>query len=340
VGRIRGVEVWLTVALLGAFTVGAANAIPTNEYVFIDQRAFRDVHLRMQAGAGYYDAFRDAYAAMGIRIGEFRSYRQPWLFLAWRAVPDHLLQPLFFAVCVLGAGLAALLVAQRPLLALAPAVWLAVAGNHMNADGWLLSEVWTAPLVILACGAWLRGRHGATSAASTAAFLIREITAPLLLAFAFVQWRRGRPVRPYVVGIATSAVLYAAHVVVTLGYLNPPGNEAQTVGSGRMLSLGGMTAYGVALLPVAVGLAIWVVGLVRLWRSPLRPVVALALLPLAGVAIGRDYWGLTFMPLLSSLVLGVAEVPDAAGEATDDVSARAPSRALRWPRRQAATTVA
>ena len=44
-------------------------------------------------------------------------------------------------------------------------------------------------------------------------------------------------------------------------------------------------------------LAAAVSGLLLLWRSALRPTVALALMPLFGLVVNRPYWGFLAMPL-------------------------------------------
>lgn len=298
----------------------------------LDHIAFLDVLREMRGGAGYYDAFIVGMGSIGARIDELRAFREPLSFWAWSALPEDWLQPGFFLVVVLGSSLLAASASRVPELGLAVGAYLATAGVFNGVDAWLISELWAVPFVLLACSAWLRRMDWLAAGAATVAILIRETAVLLPIGFLLGSRSAGRRPAPWVVCLAAGSVGLGLHWLAASGHLIEDGSSATLGGTGGLSAVAWMTSF--LVMPDLLGLVLWVAGCVALWRSPLRPAIAQALIPLSGLLVNRPYWGFLAMPLCI-VSLGGFDEPTARGELTQG---GAPSDGWLRRRRRAATT--
>jgi hypothetical protein len=291
----RGATVATTVAavLLAAGAAVVAPAEQTRRHY--DHVAYEAAVGFVRDGRGLYQGSMDGLLEIGASVDQARAVRQPWLLGAWSVVPEGWLQPLFFGVVVLGSTLLAIRLVRYKPVALLVGTWAATAGVFYGVDAWLLFELWAVPCVLGSAVAWVGRRDWLAAACCVAACAIRETAVLLPLGYLASAIVVGRPWRPWAAGLATSAALLAVHWGVAAGYLDPDGASAPLLGTGSLEAVVWMTSF--LVLPDLVGLALWCAGLLLLWRSALRPTVALALMPLFGLVVNRPYWGFLAMPL-------------------------------------------
>jgi hypothetical protein len=259
----------------------------------------------VRGGEGLYQASVDGLAVIGASVDQARALRQPWIFQLWAAVPDSWLLPLFFAVVVLGStALAVRLVTFKP-AALLVGAWAATAGVFYGVDAWLLFELWAVPLVLGACLAWIHRLDWVAAACCVGAVALRETAVLLPLGFLAAAILQRRSPWPWIAGLATSAAILALHWSIAARYLDPEGRSAALLGTGSVDAVAYMTSF--LVLPDALGVVLWAVGVALLWRSQLWPTVPLALMPLTGLLVNRPYWGFLAMPLC---VLALGGLPE------------------------------
>jgi hypothetical protein len=286
----------ITVAVAAvAAAVGAVVAPTRQSSRHLDHKAYLATVRLVRGGEGIYQASVDGLAAIGASVDQARALRQPWMFAVWALVPDSWLLPLFFAVVVFGStALAVPLVRVKP-MALLVGAWAATAGVFYGIDAWLLFELWAVPLIIGACLAWVRRLDWVAAACCVGAVGLRETAVLLPLGFLAAAVVQRRSLWPWVAGLATSVAILALHWRLAADFLDPEGRSAALLGTGSIPAVGWMTSF--LVLPDALGVVLWAVGLALLWRSQLRPAVPLALMPLTGLLVNRPYWGFLAMPL-------------------------------------------
>jgi hypothetical protein len=256
----------------------------------------------MDHGENYYDAYRDAFDYQRDPPSQARDFRPPLPFLVWRLLPlDHL----YIGYLVLVVGLTSLLLlfaTRYPLAVLPVTFFLLIAGRvpgSPTTEEWLLAEVWTVPLIAGAYLCWkLRRWWWAAALAGLAAFT-RELTFPVLIMGLVLAHRRGLPRKPWIVCSAATAAALVAHYVFAAQHTVATGQVAKLVGSGEGLtSLLHMVGW-ILPNPEVLGLFLWVIAVVYLARHRddwlLWPIM---LVPLAGFAVNRPYWGLLFEPFM------------------------------------------
>jgi hypothetical protein len=267
-----------------------------------DHYAFQRTVELMDHGENYYDAYRDGFGIERDPPSEARDFRPPLPFLVWRALPfDHLY--VGYLVLVVGATSLLLLFAARyPIAVLPVTLFLLIAGRipgNPTSEEWLLVELWTVPLIAGSYLAWkLRRWWWAAALAALAAFT-RELTFPVLIMGLVLAHRRHLPRKPWIVCSGLAVAALAAHFVIASGHTVPTGQEATFLGSGKGLtSLLHMVDW-VLPDPEVLGLFIWILGLVYLYRNRddwlLWPIM---LVPLLGFVANRPYYGLMFEPFM------------------------------------------
>jgi hypothetical protein len=317
----------LVLGACAAAAVVAAAASPERQRVHhLDHAAYLHTYHLVRAGTGLYEAAVAGVEHIGASVDQVRVLRQPWVYELWALLPPDALRWSFFVVVAFGSAALAAHVARHPEVGVAAGAWVAVAGVYGGVDAWLLFELWAVPFVLGTCLAWLRGRDGIAAACALGAMLLRETAVFLPLGFLVAAWRLGRPLRPWVVATGAAGAALAFHWHVASGYLDPDGGSARLLWTGGLDAVAYMTSF--LVVPELVGLALWALGAVLLWRSALRPALALALLPLTGMVVNRPYWGFLVMPLCVTALGGLPPWRPA----------RAPSRTPQSPPRQAATT--
>lgn len=290
-----------------ATAVAAVAAPDQQDSRHLDHIAYEASVELMRDGQGMYEASIGGLLEIGASVDQARAVRQPWLLGAWSIVPDGWLQPLFFAFVVLGSTLLALCLVRYKPVALLVGAWAARAGIYYGVDAWLLFELWAVPFILGSAVAWVGRRDWAAVACCVAACAIRETAVLLPLGYLAAALVQGRPWKPWVAGLATSGLLLAGHWVAAADHLDPDGSSARLLGTGSVQAVAWMTSF--LVLPDAVGLAVWAVGLWLLWRSALRPTVALAAIPLLGLLVNRPYWGFLAMPLCIVALGGLPPAP-------------------------------
>jgi hypothetical protein len=163
--------------------------------------------------------------------------------------------------------------------------------------------------------AWKHRRDGLAAGLAAAAFCVRETTGLLLVGGLLAAWRTGRRRTPWVVGIVAAGIVTLLHAHAAGPFLAGPGQGAETplLGTGRPWFVPTMMGGGLPLGAV-LGPVLWLAAMAHVRRGPGRfpghedrAVATLHLwLPLLGLVLRRDYWGLLVLPLV--LVWGVDEI--------------------------------
>jgi hypothetical protein len=311
--RIRALAVALVaLACGGAAALGSAGGRP-----FVDHVVYLRTVRSMRDGHGYYAAMDRALRDTIGPAATTRAFRLPTLFWAWAQLPGRTWIWIgFLALCGLG-GLLALRLSRHALVAplvtvalLAAGLGIPRLGHGGRVDQWTLVELWVAPLVVGAVVAGTRRRDGLAAALATAAFCVRETTALLLVGGLVAAWRTGRRRTPWILGLVAAAIVTALHAHAAHPFLAPPGQGTETplLGTGRpwfvLTMMGGGLPYGALWGPV-----LWLAAVVHARRDPARwMALPHLLLPLLGLLLRRDYWGLVTLPLV--LAWGVDELAD------------------------------
>jgi hypothetical protein len=329
--RIRAVAVALVaLASGGALALGPANGRP-----FVDHAVYLRTVSAMRGGAAYYPAMDGALRDVIGPAGTVRAFRLPTVFWAWAQLPGRTwIWVGFVAVCAL-TGLLAVRLGRHALAGplvtvalLAAGFGLPLPGRGGRVDQWTLVEIWVAPLVVGTALAWSRRRDGLAALLAAAAFCVRETTGLLLVGGLLAAWRTGRRRTPWIVGLLAAGAVTLLHAHAAGPFLAGPGSGAETplLGTGRPWFVPTMTGAGLPL-GVVLGPVLWVAAVAHARHGPGhedRAVGALHLwLPLLGLVLRRDYWGLLVLPLV--LVWGVDEI------AARVEAWRAPRRTSRRP---------
>ena len=267
-----------------------------------DELVYRRTLVSMQRGAGYYTAMRTALVRKeGAPPSQVRSVRPPTMFLLLRPFPRSSWRWLVGVVY-----LAVLLLAWRLSRVLAPwggpvgvtlsAVWLFGAASRL----YLHSELWGLPFLLGGALALRSQRWVAGAALLAAAVLFRETYAVSFVA-AVVLADGAAARRPLWAAAAVLVVLGGVHVWLAQGALSAHGHENAL----RNGTLGVRFAVNVVspsddplgwVLGLA-SLALGGLGFVRRWRvdpaARLLAATAAVLIP-ATIAVGREYWALTY----------------------------------------------
>ena len=278
-----------------ATIVAAAVAPAEQDRRHLDHIAYEASIGFVRDGRSLYQASMDGLLEIGASVDQARAVRQPWLLGFWSLIPDGWLQPAYFVLVVLGSTLVTIVLVRTKPVALLVWAWTATAGIFYGVDAWLLFELWAIPFILGSALAWVSGRDWVAAACCVVVCAIRETAVLLPLGYLVAALVLGRSWRPWVAGLATSAVLLAGHWVLVADHLDPDGGSAPLMGTGSFGAITWMTSF--LVLPDLVGLLLWVVGMVLLWRSALRPTVLLVCIPLLGLVVNRPYWGFLAMPL-------------------------------------------
>lgn len=335
--------VWLA---LTVFAVGITLSPARKGFADGPSRGGGDVALyraeveRMQAGSDYYAAIAAELRARGYPTRSLFNWRTPLPVAALGHLPDPRWGQALLAALALWALVWAFdslasegpsapgEPADRPALAAALLVGLLLPGALLPTilgDLYVMPELWSGVLVLLAVLAAGRGAERISLACGLAALFVRELAAPavLVLVGRSVWLGRWRQLAAWLGGLALYALYYTAHARQVFALIEPgdvahPGSWWQVGGLPFVLATCQMNAY-LLVLPQAVTAVALTLALVGLWnwRTPLGRTTALALggYLAAFSLVGYDfnqYWGSMFAPLLAvatgrgAVVLGVS----------------------------------
>jgi hypothetical protein len=303
---------WAAMSIAAAMILVYGETVPKGDKNEIDHLGSLQTLTSMKHGEGFYQAFRDSYLTRGVRLGGPRSFRTPYLFLLLHLLPLNLLYPAFLVLVVGGTTVILMHTTDHPFAVLPVTLYLLVAGRtpggqHGGLEGWLLVEIWVVPLVALCMWGWKREKWWASALAAAGAVLIREIAFPVLAFGLLFSWRRGKPMKPWLVALAIDVVGWAIHIHLAMQVGVAHGNEAKLFGTGvppwsvyYMLIFPLMIFKASIKFDVAAACCIWFVAMRSLWkqRATVPPTVGLLAIPLLGFLVSRSYWGLPIIPLV------------------------------------------
>lgn len=280
---------------MSAFAVLYAFVVPTPRRVLLDQQAFAETVDRMRAGTGYYDAIARSFAERDTALGSIGGFRMPTPFVIWRWIPEDSLYGAFVVVVVLATTWLMLWMTRYPLV-VAPVTLYMLWVSYGEFESWLHPEWWVLPIITGALLAHERGRPVLAAALATGACLIREIAVLLVLGGLLHAWRHRQAIGAWLGAVAVSAAAFATHALVASGHVAEQSGEMGRLGTGEpprtILTMSGFR------LPLVLGLVIWILTFVALRRrGEVLLAGPLALLPLAGIAVNRPYWGMVVTPL-------------------------------------------
>ena len=275
--------------------------------VDVDEVVYRDALVSMHQGEGYYPAMRDALVVKeGAAPTQVRSLRPPTLYLLLSRFPPGSWRYLAGAVY-----LAILLLAWRlgrplhryggPMAVVLAGMWVLGAAEVL----FLHTELWGLPFLLGGALALRNERWALAAVAVGLAAVQRELFVLALVIGLVVVPRR----RAWIAATVVVAALGVLHVVLADDVLAAHGREAPLGESWLRIRfiLGALSPsnqpFGWLIGIPTVILGFW--GLARRWSED---VGARMLLLFAGVMVpltviaSREYWGLTFGPVLACFV--------------------------------------
>ena len=307
-------DVFLTaVACIGwSLTKGADVRLNIDHAMYLST-----VHL-MRRGSGYYPAMDTALRHFIGPAATPRAFRPPPIFLLWRFIPND--RWIWWLLIVL-VGLASVALGR-----IVHVRWIApVIAVYFLYNAWnkfTLVELWGCLIVVGAVFAWTRQQRTTSVVAATVAALVRETTLPLLVGGLIAAHRFKERRWPWMVAIGIAAAAFALESHLASPYLVAHGTESPLLGTGRPpFSIARWMGFGLPLGPL-VGPVLWIVAVLALlgelprvngdrrWVPPpgfdelLLPYLAL---PILGVLITRDYWGVLVVPFTLALAAMVLD---------------------------------
>jgi hypothetical protein len=268
---------------------------------FIDHFVYLSTTREMHHGASFYRAFTDGSELQGIIVGQPRGYRMPTIFLLWRLVPVDWLYGLYIVAVVIGTVAVCCFIVRYAPAAIPVGLYLLLIGRrptNPTFEGWLMVELWALPAVAGCLVAARRDKPWPAALLAALAALIREVAAVLLVAGlveAALRRRRLKDMLPWLTGMAILLGAFAVHLAVAGDYTRPPGNDHPLLGTGTGLSTAADAIHW--RVPLMVGLVLYVVAFVRIWRTDqLFPAVGLFMIPVLTLFVDREYWGTLLVP--------------------------------------------
>ncbi len=296
----------ISIVLVCAFYVWRA---PVNaDAEMIDHGLFRITVQSMREGGGYYPSYDAAldlvYGPSRAGVTEtIRGFRMPTTFLVWRLLPnDQAVWWLFVVVSGL-AGIAASRLSTRPVLGVLVVVFLLSIGMLVDGGRWtaqfMTTELWAVPPLFGALLMARRERWWLAAGLVLLAVLVRELAAPILVVGVGLALLGRVPRAPWFTAFGIAVSVYALHVVLATPYIDP--NVVQNplvddVDLPRTIieMMGFGLPAGVVVGPVLWALAVWHTVGQRWWLE-----ASLLALPLVGVIIDRQYWGILVVPFVT-----------------------------------------
>ena len=277
--------------------------------VDVDELVYLRTLTAMRHGVSYYAAMRHALVLKeGAAPTQIRSIRPPTMFLVLACFPAWSWRWLVGGIYV-----AVLVCAWR--LGRVPSLWggplaVALVGFWLLGAAPLLflhAELWGLPFALAGVLAARRDRWALAAACVGAAVLFRELYAVLFVAGLMFTPRR----RPWAVVAMALVALAAVHAALASSVLAAHGREAAfgSGGRGLMYVLTAISPSG-SVLGWLIGILTTVGGIwalaprVTVHENAMERIVSgyvAVMIPLT-LVLGRDYWGLTFGPLLACFV--------------------------------------
>jgi hypothetical protein len=275
----------------------------------VDEVVYQSTIHGMRAGQSYYPAMRDALVAKeGAPPSQLRSVRPPTLYLLLRPFPKAAWRWLVafpVAAATLLAGCLADRLGRRRYHEVPPgAVAAGLVGAWMVAATPLLylhAELWGLPLVLAGLVAIDTGHRDRAACLFAAAAAFRELYLVWFVVAWALSWRR----RAWWAAAACVGVLGAVHLRLASHILSAHGKEAPLGGTfHHVREVFGAFSPSRALFAMIVGTVALVaaaVGLARDHGTATRQITAISAATLLALTtvVGRDYWGLTFGPVLA-----------------------------------------
>lgn len=260
----------------------------------------------MRDGVSYYPAQDQALHEVFGGGEAVWAFRLPYIYWVWQLLPTEAAIWVAFVILAMVSGLLLLALVRGVLIAPLVVVYLLATALHLGQDGWVAQfafhELWAVPLVIGTLVAWDRDRPKVAAGLALAAFLVREVTAGLLLGGLVLALRSGRDRLVWAAATTAAAAAFALHAVMAAPFVVPAGAglHAPLLGTAELpRTFGLMTGFGlplsVLLGPLLLAMALW-----HLWSRGAPGWLAAAHLGLLGASalvINRPYWGVVIVPL-------------------------------------------
>lgn len=267
-----------------------------------DELVYRRTLVAMHRGVGYYDAMRTALVRKeGAPPSQLRSVRPPTMFLLLYALPPSswrwVVGFVFLAVLLIAWRLSrALATWGGPVGVVLAGIWLLGASSRL----YLHSELWGLPFMLGGALAARGNRPILAAGLLAAAVLFRETYAVPFAAGLVFAGDGGRR-RPFGIAFGVLVVLGTVHAWLAQSALSPHGHENAlhngTLGLHFVLDAVSPTDDPLGWSVGVAGLVIGAAGFVRRWPADraarILAVTTAVLLP-ATIAVGREYWALTY----------------------------------------------
>lgn len=313
--ELRVVTAVAIVIICGAY-VWYAPATPNAE--MIDHRLYRLTVEAMRDSGGYYESMDAAFAVVygserGALIENVRAYRMPTSFYLFAMLPnDRTVWYLFVGLAGV-AGVVASHLVKRPPIGIGVTAYLLSLGMLQFEGGWsaqfMTIELWAVAPLLGAVLAVQHRRWWPAAILALTAMLIRETAATVLIAGAVMAGLGKVPRKPWLVASALAGVGYLAHALAVMPHIDPGGGESLLQEVVSVLSVPQMTGFGLPWMLVT-GPVLWLFAvryaIVEHHHWPIT--VAPLALPLAGLVIDREYWGILVVPFV--VLWGVDRVID------------------------------
>lgn len=276
-----------------------------------DVALYRAIVERMDRGSSYYDAVGVEQVERGYPTSPAPAVREPTVAWIVSTVGDSAAYVLLIGLAVLAAGVTirrldrdapsrAEWIVGSVMVSLSVAAWCVPSNAYVH-------DVWAGLLVLTALMLHGQDRWRLSLALLTAAAIVRELAAPMLLIAAAVAWRRGRRTEAlgWCAGVMMFGAFYAWHFYETRGL--PDGSAGPGwLGAGgwpfsvEAVRFSGLLQLGpswLAALVVPCALLGWTALGRRTELTVAIPIAFLAALMVVGRPVNA-YWGALVAPLL------------------------------------------
>jgi hypothetical protein len=314
-GELRAVTA-VGIAIVCAVYAWYVPATPNAE--MIDHRLYRLTVEAMRDGAGYYESMDQAFDVVygsdrGALIENVRAYRMPTSFYLFSLLPSEATVWYLFVVLAGVSGVVASYLVKRPPLGIAVTAYLLSLGMLQFEGGWsaqfMTTELWAVLPILGAVLMVQNGRWWPAAILALTAMLIRETAATVLIVGVVMAGLGRVPRKPWLSAFALGAAGYVLHARAALDHIEPGVGGGLLAEVVSVLSVPQMMGFGLPGMLVT-GPVLWAFAVRyavvehRHWPITAAPLA----LPIAGLIIDREYWGILVVPFV--VLWGVEGVID------------------------------
>lgn len=298
------VDTWALLIAIAVVVIGLVLA-HQQDTPDVDQQIFTDVIVGVQQGGDYYSVTDDVLAdTYGVRMGNFRAYRLPTLYVFLSAF-DKGVWVFLAAAPALAMAVGAILLAGTDALtqriaAVLAGMWILASLPRL----YLYAELWAGPFLVFAGIMVRQKREGRAAVLCLVGALIRELLfAGIVVGIFLALVGRRDSLGTWMKAAVAFIVAMLVHIYFVSSHLDPNGGIPALGNAGLFDWI--MISPGTSDVAIAIGPPLVALAFVGLWLrrdDPAFRYLGLYAVPMvvATLLADRGYWSLTWSGVTSA----------------------------------------